>query len=140
MPVVKTLCCHCKGVAVWSLLGELRSYMPCGVAQRSEKKKFECLESPYFLPLHQAVTNHIKFITYWISSEVLNVLPLCFYIILILWISIGIILQMRWLWVTELNQLVHCSKTSKWHWRFRLDSPSFYHTTESKHVKKLEKK
>ena len=98
--------------------------MWCGPKIKKKKKKSECLESPCLLPLYQAVTNHIKLITYWISTEVLNILPLCFYIILTLLISIGLILQMRSLWVTELNQLVQCSKTSKRHRRFRLDSIS----------------
>ena len=38
-PVVKTLCFHCRGARVRSLVGELRSHMPELCGQKKEKKK-----------------------------------------------------------------------------------------------------
>ena len=38
-PVVKMLCFQCWGVLIPSLVGELRSHMPWGVAKSLKKKK-----------------------------------------------------------------------------------------------------
>ena len=37
-PVVKTLCFQCRAVWVQTLVGELRSHMPCGMAKKFENK------------------------------------------------------------------------------------------------------
>ena len=44
-PVVKDLCFQCKGHWVLSLVGELRSHMPCGQKIKENKQTTDTLNS-----------------------------------------------------------------------------------------------